>query len=348
MALTHIDDDEFQALQKLSAALGADPLRTQGAGGNTSIKRDGIMWIKASGTWLADALADDIMTPVRLEPLRKAIADGDPRVASAIDFVDSAANPSGLRPSIETSVHAIMPWPVVVHIHCVNTIALAVRRNGKALARERLRPHVDVALAVVPYRKPGLPLAHAIAERLTKATNVFVLANHGLVVAGETVAEVGDRIRRVCEALSAPARAAPQADIERLASIVEHTDYRLPKDPAAHGVALDPKSLAIARLGSLYPDHVVFLGPGLMEASVEGPRLRTPAESRRPPLMMAVPGLGVVLHRSTSKNAEAMARCLADVAARIPEEGPIRVLTSAEERELMNWEAEAYRQSIGR
>jgi rhamnose utilization protein RhaD (predicted bifunctional aldolase and dehydrogenase) len=104
----------------------------------------------------------------------------------------------------------------------------------------------------------------------------------------------------------------------------------------------------IARLGSLYPDHVVFLGPGLVEASVAGGRLRAPPGGRRPPLMMALPGLGVVLHRSTSKNAEAMARCLADVAARIPEDAPIRVLTGAEEEELMNWEAEAYRQSIGR
>jgi rhamnose utilization protein RhaD (predicted bifunctional aldolase and dehydrogenase) len=306
------------------------------------------MWIKASGTWLADALAHDIMTPVRVEPLRKAIADGDPRAAAATDFVDSGANPSGLRPSIETSVHAIMPWPVVVHIHCVNTIALAVRRDGEALVRERLRPHVDVAFAFVPYRKPGLPLAHAIAERLTKQTNTFVLANHGLVVAGEVVAEVADRIQRVCEALSAPARAAPQADAERLASIVDGTDYRLPQDPAVHAVALDQKSLAIARVGSLYPDHVVFLGPGLMEASVDGGYLRALSEGRRPPLMMALPRLGVVLHRSTSKNAEAMARCLADVAARIPEEAPIRVLTSAEEQELMNWEAETYRQLVGR
>jgi rhamnose utilization protein RhaD (predicted bifunctional aldolase and dehydrogenase) len=344
----HIDDSEFQALRELSAALGADPLRTQGAGGNTSIKRGGVMWIKASGTWLADALAQDIMTPVRLEPLQQAIADGDPRAAAAIDFVDSGANPSGLRPSIETSVHAIMPWPVVVHIHCVNTIALAVRRDGESLVRERLRPDADVALAFAPYRKPGLPLAHAIAERLTKDTNVFVLANHGLVVAGETVAEVADRINRVCEALSAPARPAPQADMQKLASIVEGGDYRLPQDPAVHAVALDSKSLTVARRGSLYPDHVVFLGPGLTEASVDSCRLRAPPEGRRPPLMVALPGLGVVLHRSTSKNAEAMAGCLADVAARIPEEAPIRVLTSAEEQELLNWEAETYRQSVGR
>jgi rhamnose utilization protein RhaD (predicted bifunctional aldolase and dehydrogenase) len=348
MTSPHIDDREFHALRELSAALGADPLRTQGAGGNTSIKLDGVMWIKASGTWLADALVQDIFTLVRLDPLRKAIADGDPRAAAAVDFVDSGANLSGLRPSIETSVHAIIPAPVVVHIHCVNTIAFAVRHDGESLVRERLRPHADVALAFITYRKPGLPLGHAIAEQLTKDTNVFVLSNHGLVVAGETVAEVADRIERVCEALSAPARAAPSVDTETIASIVEGADYRLPQDLAVHAVALDPKSLAIARLGSLYPDHVVFLGSGLAEASVDGGRLRVPPEGRRPPLMMSLPEIGVVLHRSTSKNAEAMARCLADVTARIPEEAPIRVLTSAEEQELMNWEAEAYRQSIGR
>jgi rhamnose utilization protein RhaD (predicted bifunctional aldolase and dehydrogenase) len=348
MTSSHIDDSEFAALRKLSAALGADPLRTQGAGGNTSVKRDGVMWIKASGTWLADALAQDIFAPVRLDPLRKAIADEDSRAAAAVDFVDAQLNASGLRPSIETTVHAILPAPVVVHIHCVNTIALAVRHDGESLARERLGPHVDVALAFVPYRKPGLPLAHAIAERLTNNTNVFVLANHGLVVAGETVAEVADRIEGVCGAFFAPARTAPQADLDKLVSIVEGSDYRLPHDLATHAVALDPKSLAIARRGSLYPDHVVFLGPGLVETSVDGDRLRVPPEGRRPPLMIALPGLSVVLDRSTSKNAEAMARCLADVAARIPEEAPIRVLTGAEEEELMNWEAESYRQSIGR
>jgi rhamnose utilization protein RhaD (predicted bifunctional aldolase and dehydrogenase) len=342
-----VNDRELLALRTLSAALGADPLRTQGAGGNTSIKRAGVMWIKASGTWLADATARDIMTPVRLDPLRKAIADGDPRAAAAVDFVDSDLNASGLRPSIETSVHAVIPSPVVVHIHCVNTIALAVRRGGEAIMRERLRKHADVVSAFVPYHKPGLPLALAISGRLTKSTNVFILANHGLVVAGETVAEVADRTARVCDAFSAPARPAPEADIQRLASIVEGADYRLPRDSAAHAVALDPKSLAIASRGSLYPDHVVFLGPGLVTDTTAGDRLQAP-DHRRPFPILALPGLGVVLHRSASKNVDAMARCLADVAARIPEEAPIRTLTSGEEQELMNWEAETYRQSLGR
>jgi rhamnose utilization protein RhaD (predicted bifunctional aldolase and dehydrogenase) len=288
------------------------------------------------------------MIPVDLNGLLDALARGDPRAETAASFVDEARNPDRLRPSIETSVHAVFPQAVVAHIHCVETIALAVTAKGEALIAERLRLLSDVAWIYVPYCRPGLTLAKIIAKRLSAGINVVVLANHGLVVAGHTVAEVANRITRVCEAFSAPARAAPQADTETLASIVEGSDYRLPQDPAAHAVALDPKSLGIARLGSLYPDHVVFLGPGVMEASVDGGRLRAPPEGRRPPLMIALPGLGVVLHHSASKNAHAMARCLADVEARIPEEAPIRVLTSGEEEELINWEAEAYRQSIGR
>ncbi len=50
-----LDPTIFTAFRALSARLGQDPLRVQGAGGNTSIKSDGVMWIKASGTELADA-----------------------------------------------------------------------------------------------------------------------------------------------------------------------------------------------------------------------------------------------------------------------------------------------------
>jgi rhamnose utilization protein RhaD (predicted bifunctional aldolase and dehydrogenase) len=64
-------DPEFQALRALSAGVERNRLRTQAAGGNTSIKRDGVMWIKASGRQFADALDDDDMVPVALEELRR-------------------------------------------------------------------------------------------------------------------------------------------------------------------------------------------------------------------------------------------------------------------------------------
>ena len=63
------DAQELVALRSLSASIGRDPHLTQAAGGNTSLKAGDTLWIKASGTWLMDALADDIMVPVAIAPL---------------------------------------------------------------------------------------------------------------------------------------------------------------------------------------------------------------------------------------------------------------------------------------
>jgi rhamnose utilization protein RhaD (predicted bifunctional aldolase and dehydrogenase) len=62
--------------------------------------------------------------------------------------------------------------------------------------------------------------------------------------------------------------------------------------------------------------------------------------------MLVLPGLGVVLHQSTGASADAMALCLADVAARIPAGAAIERLTPEQEFELMNWDAEKYRQAL--
>jgi rhamnose utilization protein RhaD (predicted bifunctional aldolase and dehydrogenase) len=101
---THTDDAEFAALRQASALLGRDPLRTQAAGGNTSLKRDGVLWVKASGTWLAEAEEREIFLPVSLPPLLDAIHANDERAAKATDFVVADANPQGLRPSCCTSI----------------------------------------------------------------------------------------------------------------------------------------------------------------------------------------------------------------------------------------------------
>ena len=45
---------------KLSSKLGKNHMLVQGAGGNTSIKRNDKMWIKASGTWLSKSNEENI------------------------------------------------------------------------------------------------------------------------------------------------------------------------------------------------------------------------------------------------------------------------------------------------
>src|SRR5260370_39277422 len=62
--VTGFDDPEMQALLGLTARLGRDPLVVQGPGGNISLKRDGGMWGKASGTWTMEATSRSMLMPV--------------------------------------------------------------------------------------------------------------------------------------------------------------------------------------------------------------------------------------------------------------------------------------------
>src|SRR5277367_4483902 len=92
---------EYVALLGLSARNGANPLRTQGAGGNTSLKIEGILWIKASGMWLAHAETQPMMAPVELAPLLAAYRAQNPAAETAEAFVQRHLADVGLRPSIE-------------------------------------------------------------------------------------------------------------------------------------------------------------------------------------------------------------------------------------------------------
>jgi rhamnose utilization protein RhaD (predicted bifunctional aldolase and dehydrogenase) len=56
-----VNNDLFRAsISAYCAEIGRDPLLVQGAGGNVSWKANDTLWIKASGTWLADAMVKDM------------------------------------------------------------------------------------------------------------------------------------------------------------------------------------------------------------------------------------------------------------------------------------------------
>jgi len=64
IGVTGADDSEMREVLALAARLGRDPLVIQGAGGNISLKRDDVMWVKASGTWMAEAMERSILIPI--------------------------------------------------------------------------------------------------------------------------------------------------------------------------------------------------------------------------------------------------------------------------------------------
>lgn len=329
-------------LRRMSARVGQNILLVQGAGGNSSIKQNDLLWVKASGTWLADAEHKNIFVPVSLDAARAALAQGDERVPLA------PGASTALRASIETSLHALMPHPVVLHVHSVNTIAWAVRIDAREEFAKRLE---GLAWRWIDYHHPGLSLAKVVNDALARdKVDVLVLGNHGLVVGAETSAAAEALVDEVERRLALTPRGAIPADDEALRSICAGTAYRLPKDPLCHSIAIDPYSRAIATSGSLYPDHVVFLGPGLpvleQGKDLHGSASRALADGPPHPAALLIPGLGCVVRKDASNGAEAMLSCLALVTCRLPLTAQVRYLTQNNESALVNWDAERYRQQL--
>jgi len=339
--------DALESLLVLSETIGRDPTLVQAAGGNTSLKSGDVLWIKASGTWLMNARSRPIMVPVQLDRLLEAVRRQDPAADQPHAFTIGEENRAGLRPSIETAVHAVLPQRVVVHVHCVSTIAWACLRDAEARLSQTL---VGFDWAFIPYVRPGLPLAHAILDRVRATTDVLVLGNHGLVVAADTVEDATRLLTAVTERLGRPARPAPPADTDTLLRLADGTGYRLPQDRACHATALDPASLRAAACGSLYPDHVIFLGPGCPSLTagetVSDALARLAASGRPRPALLLVPGRGSLMREDANAGAEALARCLADVTARLEPGEDVATLSPADEWTLLNWDAEQYRQSL--
>src|SRR5579864_8312818 len=157
--------DQLEQLKELSARIGCDPLLTQASTGNTSIKLNGTLWIKASGRWLADAELRYILVPLDLNETRS--------------YIKRKIDPSRVyeEASVETAMHAVLPHRVVMHVHSVNTIAWAVRKDAALQLQRQLD---GLRWQWISYVASGLPLSEAIERALFARpdTDVFVLGNH--------------------------------------------------------------------------------------------------------------------------------------------------------------------------
>src|SRR5258707_11468034 len=171
---------ELDRLLDLTARVGRDPLLTQASTGNISIKLDGVLWIKASGRWMADAARDNILVPLDLSEIVTL------SLRRGVDPTERYPNAS-----LETAMHATLPHRVVLHVHCVNSIAWAVRNDAPCQLQRRLE---GLRWQWVPYTESGLPLSREIERALSACpdANLFVLGNHGLVVVGENAKSVED------------------------------------------------------------------------------------------------------------------------------------------------------------
>jgi len=238
------------------ARIGADPLLVQGAGGNVSWKEDDALWIKASGTWLAEADKKDIFVPVDLAHLKLNITQKD------FSTTPKIVNNSHLRPSIETLLHALMPHKVVVHLHAVEILAHLVREHPIEIFNQLIGDSIN--WCCVDYFKPGAELAEAIMIKLLQHQdiNVVFLLNHGVVIGGENIKEIDVVLQKLISLLKNMITTFSTNDESNESpSNLISKGYSLCGDKEVNYLATNIN--LSSRLESewvLFPDHAVFLG----------------------------------------------------------------------------------------
>ena len=333
--------NQIALLKQFSAKLGADITLVQAGGGNTSLKLRNVMVIKASGTRLKHALDGDIFVKTNYPAAKEGACDPT--------FNPVATDSEGiLRPSIETGMHAIIPYPVVVHIHCVDTVALSIDPDQRPFLKEVLHNNNGV---YIPYTKPGSNLASSIAQAIAKngAPVLYGLENHGLVIAGETVAEVEARLQHYLASVKKNIRSAKgKPDYDFLEAVSSKTGFKLPVNSDVHHIALDNSMIAQASGGTLYPDHVVFLGRGcaMYDPSAKGQNSKNNYVDSK---VLIVPSAGLLVAPDTNDFGEEMLSGLHEVLKRLkPHARSLRYLSRKSEDELLSWDAEKYRQEIAR
>ena len=195
-------NDELNDLVEFSRLLGSDPALVLHGGGNTSVKAPWIdvtgkeieaLYVKGSG-WDLAMIERQGFTPLRLVRLIELLELQNLSDQQMIRELSAARlDPDFPQPSVESLLHAYLPYKSVFHSHADLLLTLTNSRDGE----KHIQQAFGNSVVVVPYVMPGFDLARAVVHHWTEqshdATIGMVLMNHGLFTFGETSRQAYDR-----------------------------------------------------------------------------------------------------------------------------------------------------------
>ncbi len=194
-----LKDDEVGLLVYRSNLLGADLRLTNYGGGNTSCKimekdpltgkQVEVMWVKGSGgdlgTMKRNGLAALYMD--RLQDLKK-IYRGLEHEDEMVELFNHCIYDLGSKaPSIDTPLHAFLPFRHIDHLHPDAAIAIAAAKDGKKITEELF----DGKIGWVDWQRPGFDLGLKLEKCLADNPGIrgIMLGSHGLFTWGDTAYE---------------------------------------------------------------------------------------------------------------------------------------------------------------
>lgn len=279
--------DDLSLRVYTSRLLGRDKSLVLHGGGNTSVKLretnavgedEDILYIKGSG-WDLETIAAAGFAPVRLAHLLKLArldALSDPQMVN--ELATQTMRAGAPAPSVETILHALLPFKYVDHTHADAVVTVTNSPDGE----RRIREIYGDRVVVLPYVMPGFDLARLCACEFPRQAHAgtvgMVLMNHGIFSFGATAREAYERMielvglaedylrRQGAWEVAFPPAAAPDmplreeiAALRREISAAAGTPMLLATTANAHtlGFARRADLATVAQQGPATPDHVI-------------------------------------------------------------------------------------------
>ena len=330
-----------QQMNVLCSELGQDHLIVQGAGGNFSWKEEDVLWVKASGTWLSQALEKNIFVPVDLKEIQHKIAQNE------FEITPTTLGQGALKPSIETILHALMPQKFVAHLHPVDLVTLLIQADEswlKKLAQSTLLNNY----LLLDYAQPGIPLAKLLHDGLQnkKEAQLILLKNHGIVYAADTLDALKAGLAELLNGFQqSPVLSSDQevSDAQQEITINDQVYLRHPSDDLSQLVTNEVFFEMLEPYWALCPDHIVFLGAkAICFEKVSEIQF---AVTELPPLIF-IKNVGIYLQPQWKLAQEMQLQFFYEVLRRLPKQTTISVLSNTEIGKLLNWDAETYRKNL--
>ena len=373
----------IEALVELSRFYGGNPEYVLAGGGNTSWKDGDILYVKGSGTSLAEATADSF---VKMD--RNALAgiwkkeyprSSEERESAVLAGIMTSRMPGeeNKRPSVEVLLHDILPFAFVVHLHPALVNGLTCSRRGE----EALREVLGEKPVWIPSTNPGYVLSKRAKTAMDdysashgEPAAVIFLQNHGVFVGNNSADGIKEMYGGIMQKLGACIKKRPNFSGEKrrhngggegadTGAVIDEIIKTL-AGLAGTAVFLQADEISslvkdrasFAPVSSAFtPDHIVYAGsdPLFTEANtaagIRDAWKSHAAKIGRNPKIAVVQGLGVFGAATTEKAASLALDLFMDsvkVAVYSESFGGPRFMTRDEIDFINNWEAERFRTNV--
>ncbi len=291
--------DPVQLRVYSSQLLGKEPDLVLHGGGNTSVKvkeknvfnePEDVLYMKGSGYDLAVIEASGF-APVKLDVLKRMIRLKGISDQQMVQIQRTAlTNPSAPDPSIETVVHAIIPFTYVDHTHADAVVTITNTENGE----KKIKEIYGNKVIIIPYVKPGFPLAEKMYE-LIKGKDLeqldgMILLNHGVFTfdheakrSYEKMISIVTKAEKYLEKNAKPLpvqKGEGKENLPELAKIRKQVSLRFKKpvialsdnSPTAYSFSKNKNIEKITGRGPLTPDHIIRTKrtPAILDGDPDG------------------------------------------------------------------------------